>query len=68
MADHIRFRQGYKYQLVEDASVQIDMEFPADIYTEYIVLLKSGLLTAKKGYAWDGCSGPTWDDRTNMRG
>lgn len=27
-----------------------------------------GKLFVKKYYAWDGASGPTWDDNTNMRG
>lgn len=26
-----------------------------------------GCLAILPGYAWDGCSGPTWDDATNMR-
>jgi hypothetical protein len=26
-----------------------------------------GTLTIRKYFAWDGCSGPTWDDRTNIR-
>jgi len=32
----------------------------------FIILRPSGLLHIKSGYAWDGCSGPTWDDDTNM--
>lgn len=64
----IHYRAGYKYQLVKDYSQQLDLRLPADIITEYISLSKSGLLTMFKGYAWDGCSGPTYDDKTNMRG
>lgn len=64
----IYYRAGYKYQLVKDYSQQLDLRLPADIITEYISLSKSGLLTMFKGYAWDGCSGPTYDDKTNMRG
>jgi len=30
--------------------------------------LKDGLLTISEGYMWDGASGPTWDDKTNMTG
>jgi hypothetical protein len=26
-----------------------------------------GDLIINAGYSWDGCSGPTWDDKTNMR-
>ena len=62
----MKYRKGYKYQLVEDESIKLDFSCP-DIITEYIEIIK-GVLTAKKGYAWDGCSGPSWDDKTNMRG
>ena len=64
----IYYRAGYKYQLVKDYSIQLDLRLPEDIVTEYITLTKSGLLTMFRGYAWDGCSGPTYDDKTNMRG
>jgi hypothetical protein len=64
----IYYRAGYKYQLVKDYLIQLDLRLPEDIVTEYITLTKSGLLTMFRGYAWDGCSGPTYDDKTNMRG
>jgi hypothetical protein len=65
----IKYCKGYKYQLVEDYSVVVPIT-GYDIaleWTDYISLTKDGLLTIKDGYAWDGCSGPTWDDKTNMR-
>ena len=65
----IKYRAGYKYQLAERVTVQLEgINLPSDIDTEFIVLTKDGLLTIKRNYAWDGCSGPTWDDKTNMRG
>jgi hypothetical protein len=65
--DRIRYRRGYKYWLVNDYRVQTDIRPPTDIYTEFIELDRNGWLTIRHGYAWDGCSGPTKDDRTNMR-
>lgn len=42
---------------------------PAEpVETDFIDLDVSGLLTMKKGYAWDGPSGPTIDTKTFMRG
>ncbi len=38
------------------------------IKTEYIELSPDGTLTIKKGYAWDGPSGPTRDTKFFMRG
>jgi hypothetical protein len=64
----IQYRKGYKYQLVKTTSVQTEVYPPDDIQAEYIDLTSTGLLTNKEGYAWDGCSGPTWDDKTNIHG
>jgi hypothetical protein len=67
MTKSIKYREGYKYQLAEDYSVQTRL-IGYDIDTEYIRLTPDGILTMKHGYSWDGCSGPTVDDETNMRG
>lgn len=63
----IKYREGYKYQLYEDASVMSGIT-GYDIKTEYIDLSPSGILTVKRGYAWDGASGPTIDTDTSMSG
>jgi len=38
------------------------------IGTPFISLTRSGLLTIKAGYAWNGASGPTIDSKCSMRG
>lgn len=65
---HIKYRSGYKYQLVEEYSVEVGIRPAAPIDTDYIALNVGGLLTVKKGYAWDGPSGPTFDTKNFMRG
>lgn len=67
--DRIRYRSGYKYQLVEDYSVQLEhIRTLNPIDSGYISLESSGLLNIKSGYAWDGPSGPTVDSNSFMRG
>jgi len=65
---HIRYRSGYKYQLVEEYSVAVAVRPAEPIDMDYIALSADGLLTVKKSYAWDGPSGPTVDTKNFMRG
>lgn len=58
----------YKYQLVGDYSLSIAISPESDITTPFIELSAAGLLTIRKGYAWDGPSGPTIDTKNFMRG
>lgn len=64
----IRYRSGYKYQLVEEYRVTVATLPETDVATDYIDLSVDGELTIKKGYAWDGPSGPTIDSSNFMRG
>lgn len=80
----IRYRSGYKYQLAEEYSLPVRVNFQQSILkahrstddaearegieTEYIDLSVDGVLTVKSGYAWDGPSGPTFDTKSFMRG
>jgi hypothetical protein len=66
--DRIRYRSGYKYQLVNDYRVQTSITPGFDIETEFVELDRAGVLTIRHGYAWDGPSDPTLDTRTFMRG
>jgi len=67
MIDSISYRKGYKYQLAKDFVIHTGIK-DHPFFIEYIGLCRDGLLLIKTGYAWDGCSGPTRDDKTNMRG
>ncbi len=64
----IKYKCGYKYQLVEEHSVSVGVMPKSDIQTDYIDLGTDGRLVIKKGYAWDGPSGLTIDTSTFMRG
>jgi len=64
----IEYKGGYKYQLHGSYFVMIDLKQPKNIVTDYIHLNPSGLLEIKRGYCWDGPSGPTIDTKNFMRG
>ena len=58
-ARKVKYKEGYKYQLYKNEVTQTYIRPPSPIVTEYITLMPDGLLIIKKGYAWDGASGPT---------
>jgi len=58
----------YKYQLMDDYISQIDIKPEQDIGYTFLSLSSAGLLTIRKGYAWDGPSGPSIDTKNFMRG
>lgn len=62
----MKYYKGYKYLLAEDEHTKISVYPDKNIVTPYIKLDMRGNLIIKKGYAWDGCSGPTKDTKTNM--
>ncbi len=64
---YIRYRAEYKYQLANDYSIRISIQPKCDIDTDFISLDTCGNLLVKKGYAWDGPSGPVIDTDENMR-
>jgi len=64
---YIRYRADYKYQLANDYRISISIKPKTNIDTDFISLDVHGNLLVKKGYAWDGPSGPVIDNDENMR-
>lgn len=64
----IKYKGGYKYQLVESYFVDTPIRPGALIVTRFLVMQPSGRLGIHDGYAWDGPSGPSIDTANFMRG
>ena len=54
----------YKYQTKEDCFLQTEIIPEQNISTTFIDLSLNGFLKIKKGYSWDGASGPSIDTDT----
>ena len=67
-ASKIRYRGGYKYQLVDDYCTQVTPKPEKFILTPFVRLDLDGYLYIVSGYAWDGPSGPAIDTSNFMRG
>lgn len=63
----IAYAEGYRYQLREDYSIQLEFPYYRDVKTDFLELTTKGVLTIRKGYAWDGPSGPVFDGDAIMR-
>lgn len=66
MTARIRYVAGFKYQLAEDYSCRTPIVGHAIEGDDY-ALAPDGTLTVRRGYAWDGASGPTFDSPSSMR-
>jgi len=66
-ADYESIRQ-YKYRTIREMVFQTPVPATEIVVTGdgYVSLDVVGVLSLRKGYAWDGPSGPTYDDATNM--
>lgn len=62
------FEGNYKYQLAKDYELQTSIIPPVHVHHDYFMLDKTGYLVIRKGYAWDGASGPTIDTSDSIRG
>ncbi len=67
MTNKITYSEGYKYQLEKDFVINIGL-IGFYFNTPFIDLDSDGRLLIKKGYAWDGPSGPALDTKDFMRG
>ena len=67
--DKIYFKKGYKYQIHQFYKIQTKI-YPNVLVKcdEYLFLTPEGMLTIRKGYAFDGPSGPAIDTDNFMRG
>lgn len=63
----IKYRDGYKYQLVETYTHNTEIQ-GLYVSTKFISLTPTGKLIIHEGYAYDGPSGPTFDTKDSMRG
>ena len=64
----IKYKSGYKYQLAESYIIRVGIQIPDIIISYYLSVSTKGNLMIKKGYCWDGPSGPTVDTKNFMRG
>ena len=64
----IYYKSGYKYQLERNYVHKLPFGFQHHILVPFIDANKNGELVIRKGYAWDGPSGPTFDTKDFMRG
>jgi len=63
----MRFRDGYKYQLIDTHVEETQIKPPDDLSCQFLFLGTSGNLIIGTGYAWDGPSGPSFDSKSAMR-
>ena len=59
--------EKHKYELLRDVYSWCELGEHA-FSSEFMTLKRDGTLIVKKGYRWDGCSGPTWDTDNTMYG
>lgn len=62
----------FKYELMHDDKLDVSSDpilskIELDLWRTHYFKISAGILYARKGYRWDGPSGPTVDDRYNMR-
>jgi len=58
----------YKYRMLEEYLHYIGFRKGATADLDFLSLDKLGILTIRKGYAWDGPSGPALDTTNFIRG
>lgn len=67
MKNYLAYKEGYKYVVEDTFFIQTSIN-GFSILTDYINLYRDGTLLIRKGYAWDGASGPAIDTLNFRRG
>ena len=62
----MEYKKGKKYQLWK-REVYKSKITGYDVKGRFWAIHPDGRIVGKAGYAWDGASGPTYDNKTNMR-
>ena len=65
---NIFYKEGYKYQLEKPYQIEVFLSPSLSGGNDFVYLHPSGWLEIKRGYAWDGPSGPALDTLDFMRG
>ena len=65
--DKIYYKDSYRYQLTRDYEVFTGIMLPETVAYEFFTLTADGYCKVRKGFAWDGASGPTFDTKSSMR-
>lgn len=63
-----KIRRKFKYNLHADVEYSTNMEIDSSKDLGYLAIDTAGNLSIRKGYSWDGPSGPTIDTKNFMRG
>lgn len=61
-------RLRYKYNLHSEETYQTGFSIEQEFDNKFLKLTTDGFLTIRKGYSWDGPSGPTIDTKSFMKG
>lgn len=61
--EHPRF----KYEVLKDYRIQLHFCPKETVISRYYVFTRDGMLLIRRGYRWDGASGPTIDTISTMR-
>ncbi len=65
--DHIEYISGFKHQLNKDFHIETLIRPLYSIETPFVCIDVDGNLLVKRGFAWNGTSGPIWDTAKNLR-